>query len=153
MPVPPGIAIAMLEHTRPTVAAQIAFVMQCAAPEAPWLPEAAAVTVDPARYLGAMRGDEIAGVVALSALQGGMQLVSSLAVIPKAQRQGIGLALLEVALQLAAGQTVLLVAQALNTRALALYQQAGFVEQGRFTDETRSEEMIRLWRPAPDQSI
>ncbi|GGP22840.1 GNAT family N-acetyltransferase [Silvimonas iriomotensis] len=153
MPAAAGIAIALLEHTRPTAAAQIAQVMQQAAPDAPWLPEAAAITVDPARYLGAWRGEALVGVVALSILQESWQLVSSLAVVPAAQRQGIGRTLLDAALGLAGHQTVLLVAQAANVQALALYQQAGFSEHGRFVDEHRGEAMIRLWRPAPDQSI
>ncbi|MBB5191506.1 ribosomal protein S18 acetylase RimI-like enzyme [Silvimonas terrae] len=149
---PAGIAIAIVEHTRPSVAGQIVHILQQAMPDAPWLPEATILMLDQARYLGALRGESLCGVLALSALDEGRQVVSSFAVLPVWQRQGIGQMLLEAAIGLAGQEALLLAVQASNGGALTLYRRVGFTEHGRFVDETHGEAMIRLWRPAA-QSI
>ncbi len=149
---PPAIAIAILEHTRPSVAGQIVQILHEAMPNAPWLPEATILMLDQARYLGALRGEQLCGVLALSPLDEGRQVLSSFAVLPAWQRQGIGQTLLETAIALAGKETLLLAVQAANADALILYQRVGFTEHGRFVDETHGENMIRLWRE-PTQSI
>jgi ribosomal protein S18 acetylase RimI-like enzyme len=148
MPAPPGFAISILEHTRPTVAGQIAHVLREAVPDAPWQPEPALIMLDQARYLGASRGDVLHGLLALSALNETTQVVSSLAVDRDWRRRGIGLTLLETAIELAGHQVLMLAVEVSNSSALALYQQTGFVEHGRFVEGEHGRAMIRLWRPA-----
>ncbi|MDP1900618.1 MAG: GNAT family N-acetyltransferase [Rubrivivax sp.] len=151
--------IERLNHRDPVVARRIHLVLGLAhAQEAELLQvrhftplerSAADIQASTDDHLGALRGDQLLGVVALGPDDEPGQLsVATLVVHPAHQRQGVARALLTHVLQ-AAPDTVFAVATgARNAPALALYRSLGFVEYRRGSIGPEALPLVKLRRAA-----
>jgi RimJ/RimL family protein N-acetyltransferase len=83
-------------------------------------------------FFGASLGGALVGVAAIEASKGQLRVyISSLVVLPEAQRSGVATALLQEVLRRFAQNVVVVSTAAENTRALALYKRFGFIERAR----------------------
>jgi ribosomal protein S18 acetylase RimI-like enzyme len=96
-------------------------------------------------FFGASLGGALVGVAAIEASEGQSRVcISSLVVLPEAQRSGVASALLRDVLRRFAQNVVVVSTAAENTRALSLYKQFGFIECARsFAGEL---ELVQLER-------
>jgi ribosomal protein S18 acetylase RimI-like enzyme len=90
------------------------------------------VQVSDELFFGASLGGALVGVVAMEASEGQPRVcISSLVVLPEAQRSGVASALLREVLCRYTQNTLVVSTAAENTPALALYKRFGFIERAR----------------------
>lgn len=101
-------------------------------------------------HLGAVAGEELLGALSVGPDDEPDQLCIALLVVhPRAQRQGVGRALVTEALQRGAGMVFAVSTAAGNAPALALYRALGFVDHRRGTVGVEQLALIKL-RRRPD---
>jgi ribosomal protein S18 acetylase RimI-like enzyme len=132
------VSVQPLAHSRAEVAAGILAVMQLAheqegrwlqlAHVPPLLETVPAIQASTRFHLGAVRGDEIVGVLVVAPDDEPGQLsIATLVVHPGVQRQGVARRLVQDALARGPGVVFSVSAATANTAAMALYRGLGFV--------------------------